>query len=310
MKILFLGNSEVSIPALREIAKIHEVEVVTGPDKRRGRGKKIRPTKVKEEALNLGLKVHTPDKVSEGDFLEFVKKEPPDIVVVVAFGEILKEDFLKIPKYGVINIHFSLLPKYRGAEPLRRAILNGEKVTGVTIMKIDPELDRGDILLQKEIKIEESDDYGTLSEKLAKEGALLLKKALELIEVGKIDGTPQGDENSSYAKKFTKEEMEISWDKECSYIRNLVRALSPKPGAYTFFRGKRVKIYKVEPMSNMYSKPGRVEKVEKERLVVGCKNGALSIKSIQPEGKKVMDIAEFIRGYKPQVGEIFGKGGV
>ncbi len=308
-KVLFMGNSEVSIPSLLKLSKLYEVEVVTGPDKKRGRGKKIRPTPVKQKALELGLKVYTPEKVSEGEFLDFIKRNPPDIAVVVAFGEILKEEFLKIPKYGVVNLHFSLLPKYRGAEPLRRAILNGDKVTGVTTMYINPLLDQGDILLQREIIIDDKDTYGTLSKKLAEEGAGLLIETLQLMKEGKIRPIPQGDSPSSYAKKFTKEEMRIPWGRESLYIKNLVRALSPSPGAYTFFRGKRIKIYEVEAIPYDGGTPGKIVKVEKDRLVVACGDGAISIKKIQPEGKRIMSIDEFVKGYKPNISEMFLDGG-
>ncbi len=308
-KVLFMGNSEVSIPSLLELAKIYEVEVVTGPDKKRGRGKKLRPTPVKEKALELGLKVYTPERVSGGEFLDFIKRNPPDIAVVVAFGEILKEEFLRVPKYGVVNLHFSLLPKYRGAEPLRRAILNDEKITGITTMYINPLLDQGDILLQREIVIDEKDNYGTLSKKLAEEGAKLLVETLKLIEEGKIRPMPQGDTSSSYAKKFTKEEMRIPWTREALYIRNLVRALSPTPGAYTFFRGKRLKVYDVEIVADTDGNPGVIVDVRKDRLIVTCGDGAIAIKRLQPEGKKVMDVVEFIRGYKPEISEVFTDGG-
>ncbi len=309
MKVLFLGNSEVSIPSLELLASYHDVEVVTGPDKKRGRGKRLRPTPVKEKALELGLRVYTPEKVSTGKFLEFVKNNPPDIAVIVAFGEILKEEFLKIPKHGVVNLHFSLLPRYRGAEPLRRAILNGEKVTGITTMLINPLLDQGDILLQKEIEIKDDDDYGTLSKKLAEEGARLLIDTLKLIEEGRANPRPQGDEGANYAAKFTKEEMEIPWERKGVYVRNLVRALSPSPGAYTFFRGKRLKIYKVELIKGLKGIPGRIEEIGKEKMVVACGEDGISVKLLQPEGKRKMEIGEFIRGYKPQLHEVFGVGG-
>ncbi len=309
MKVLFLANSEVAIPSLEYLSKIHDVEVVTGPDKKRGRGKKLRPTPVKEKALSLGLKVYTPHKVSEGEFLEFVRAHPPDIGVVVAFGEILKEEFINIPKYKMVNLHFSLLPKYRGAEPLRRAILNGEKETGVTTMYINPHLDQGDILLQRKTEISNEDDFGTLSERLSKMGAELLVETLALIEKGDITPIPQKDEGFEYAKKFTKEEMNIPWHKNSVYVRNLVRALSPSPGAYTFFRGKRVKIYKVDVKEYIEGNPGDILQVGKDELIVGCGEEGIVIRSLQPEGKKRMSVEEFIRGYKPRVSEQFTMGG-
>ncbi|HID16625.1 MAG TPA: methionyl-tRNA formyltransferase [Candidatus Atribacteria bacterium] len=290
---------------MKGIAEKYPVKVVTGPDKKRDRGKKLRPSPVKEEALSLGLEVYTPDKVSEGEFLEIVRSNPPDIVVVVAFGEILKEEFINLPKYGVINLHFSLLPKYRGAEPVRRAILNGEKKTGVTTMYINPLLDQGDILLQREVDIREDDDYGTLSKRLSIIGRDLLLKTLELIESGKAVRKPQRDGESSYAKKFTKEELKIPWERDAVYVRNLIRALSPKPGAYTFFRGKRLKIFRGDIVEGLDILPGKIGKIEKDTLIVGCGNDALSIKSLQLEGKKVMSIDEFIRGYKPDISENF-----
>ena len=309
MKVLFLANSEVAIPSLEYLSKIHNVEVVTGPDKKRDRGKKLRPTPIKEKALSLGLKVYTPPRVSEGEFLEFVKAHPPDIGVVVAFGEILKEEFINIPKYKIVNLHFSLLPKYRGAEPLRRAILNGEKETGVTTMYINPRLDQGDILLQRRTEISDEDDFGTLSERVSKMGAELLVETLDLIEKGDITPIPQKDEGFEYARKFTKEEMNIPWHRDSVYVRNLVRALSPSPGAYTFFRGKRIKIFKVDLKNDIKEKPGYIVKMSKNELIVSCGEGGVSIKSLQPEGKKRISVEEFIRGYKPKVSEQFTMGG-
>ena len=297
MRVIFVGTSEFGIPALKALAEHHEIPlVVSQPDRPRGRGKKLLPTPIKSAALELGLRVIQPERIKDAE--EEIKQAEPDVLVVASYGQIIPKGILEIPKLAPLNIHPSLLPKYRGAAPIQRAIMNGERETGVTIMWMNERLDAGDILLQERVPIGGDETYGELHQKLSELSASLILKTLELLEEGKIERTPQKEEEASYAKPIDKSETVISWEEPAEKIHNLIRALSPKPGASGTISGQRFKIYRTKPGKGKGT-PGSIIKkdIKKGILEIACGEGSLFILEIQPEGKKIMDVASFLRGY-------------
>ncbi|BAT71655.1 methionyl-tRNA formyltransferase [Thermosulfidibacter takaii ABI70S6] len=297
MKVVFVGTSEFGIPALEAISKKHDIElVISQPDRPKGRGRKLLPTPVKEKAHELGLKVLQPENIKEA--LPILKDIEMDVLVVVSYGQIIPKEILELPKVGPLNIHPSLLPKYRGAAPIQRALMNGEKVTGVTIMWMNERLDAGDIFLQRELPIDPEDNYGTLHHKLSLLSAEMILEALELLEKGEMKRLRQDEALSTYAKPISKEETLINWSDPALSINNKIRALSPKPGAQALLSGTRYKIYKAK-VSEQEGEPGEIllKDIKKGILRVACGEGSLDILEIQPEGKKVMDVASFLRGY-------------
>lgn len=293
--IIFFGSPQFAIPTLKLLIEKGEniSLVVTQPDKPKGRGKEVQPTEVKKLALEQGLPVIEPQKIRDRDFLHRIESIEPEIAVVVAYGKILPKELLTIPKYGFINLHASLLPKYRGAAPIQWALIKGETVTGVTTMLIDEGLDTGPILLQKEVPIDEEDDYLTLSEKLSLIGAELIYETIIRMREGSLSPIPQTGE-PSYAPQLKKEHGRIDWNFRARDIFNLVRGTYPWPSAYCFFRNERVKIIRTRVLEGK-AEPGLVVKA-KEELIVGTGDGLLEIVLIQPEGKKVMTAKEFISG--------------
>src|SRR5690606_23122965 len=241
-----MGTPEFAVPPLEALhSKGYDISlVITQKDKRRGRGKKLLPTPVKEKALELGLEVYQPDSVNEKDTINRLIEINPDVIVVVAFGQILKKDLLNIPKYGCLNIHASILPKYRGAAPINWAIINGEKETGITIMEMDEGLDTGDILKVERIPIEKDDDSISIHDKLSHLGAKLIVRVLEEMRMGKIEKTPQNHELSSYAPMLSKETGRIDWNNNGNNIINLIKGLKPWPSAYFIYNGDSIKIHK------------------------------------------------------------------
>lgn len=299
MKIVFMGTPEFAVPSLEALHNSgHKISlVITQKDKPKGRGKKLLPTPVKEKALELGLEVYQPDSVNSQESIERMKEINPDCIVVVAFGQILKKDVLNIAKYGCLNVHASILPKYRGAAPINWAIINGEEKTGITIMEMDEGLDTGDILKIREISIEEDDDSSTLADKLAKVGSELIVETLMDVEKDNITKIPQNDELSSYAPMLSKAMGRIDWNKNGENIVNLVRGLKPWPLAYTQYKGQDVKIHKVKKVEKFSQEPnGMVVKVTHEGIYVNCQDSCIVIEQLQFPGKKKLHVSEYLRG--------------
>jgi len=298
MRILFLGTPQFAVPSLRRLRENFEVVgVVTRPDKPAGRGKVLTPPPVKLLSESLGIPVYQPGSARE--LLSLASEIKPDCAVVVAYGRILPAEFLRIPPRGVVNLHASLLPKFRGAAPIQRALMAGEKVTGNTVMLVNERLDAGDILAQEKIPVKEDDNCLTLSKRLSLRGADLLVKTLELWFRGEIDPVPQREEEATYAPPVLKEELRICWKAPAFSVRDRIRGLYPN--AYTLFRGRRIKILRVV-LTEGEGEPGEILRGEGFR--VACGEGAVKIlELISPKGRRISG-EEFLRGYSPEEGEL------
>lgn len=308
MKIVYMGTPDFAVGALEAIiAAGHQVTaVVTQPDKPKGRGKEVQMSPVKACALRHDIPVFQPAKIKEAEAVEILRGYQADIFVVAAFGQILSEEILAMPKYGCVNIHASLLPKYRGAGPIQWAIINGEKITGVTIMQMEKGLDTGDMLCQTEVEIAADETADTLHDKLAAAGAHLIVEALAKIEKGDVTPVKQNDEESCYAKMLTKVMGKIDWLMEAEKLDCLIRGLISWPGAFTTFHGKTLKIWKEEVISEQETAlPGTVVRVDKDAFYVQTGKGILKILEVQPEGKKRMAVKDFLLGYPVKAGERF-----
>lgn len=310
MNIVFMGTPDFAVPTLEML--IHEgyeiSAVVTQPDKPKGRGKKESMPPVKEVALAHGLPVLQPEKI-RGDeaFYNHIQSLNPDVIVVVAFGQILPESILNIPKYGCINIHGSLLPKYRGAAPIQWSIINEEPVTGVTIMYMDKGMDTGDMLLKKEILIDEADTYASLHDKMKVVGAMALKEAMPMIVAGGKERQKQEDSEATYAALINKSLGELKWNTSTSSIDALIRGLNPWPGGYTYYKGEVMKIWKaVKGSKQGEGAPGTILEVNKEGIFVKTLDGSLCIQEIQMPNKKRMPVSEYIKGNTLEIGVILG----
>jgi len=310
MKIIFMGTPDFAVSALKKLIEKHEVlAVVTQPDKKQGRGNKIIYSPVKTLALEHGIEVLQPIGAKESDFIESLKKYNADIFIVVAYGQILKKELLDIPKFGCINIHGSLLPEYRGASPIQRAIIDGKDETGVTIMFLDEGVDTGDMILKESVKIEQSDNFETLRDKLAVVGADLLEKALVQIENGTAMPEKQDDSKSSHTKKIKKEACHINFNDTSKNIINLIRALNPQPGAYMFYNEKMIKVWEAAEYdshdSGSNDKAGTViEVIPKKGFVIKTSDGALLITDLQNQSGKRMKADAYLRGNKIETGII------
>lgn len=312
MKVVYMGTPDFAVDTLQAIVDAgHEVAlVVTQPDKAKGRGKKLCYTPVKEKAMECHLEVAQPEKVREESFVERLQMIAPDVIVVVAFGQILPESILNIPKYGCINVHASLLPAYRGAAPIQWAVIDGLAETGVTTMYMEKGLDTGDIICQSRIPLAADETGGSLFDKLAKEGASLLVRTLKMLEDGTATRTKQDDSRSSYAKMLSKDMGCLDFSKDAVILERLIRGLNPWPSAYTAIQGKTLKIYAAEVVAEEKcttgAAPGTVIAVDKKSFTVRCGNGALRIYNLQLEGKKRMDTSAFLLGYKVENGMQLG----
>lgn len=322
MRILFMGTPDIARESLDKLynAGYEICGVVTPPDRPSGRGMKLIPCPVKEYALEKGLKVFQPEKITNNtEFKDEIKMLNPDLVCVVSYGVILPKSFLKIPKYGCINVHPSMLPKYRGAAPIQWAILNGDETTGVTIMYLDEGMDSGDIIVQEEVTIDPDETTGELWNRLSSIGAKLLKESVDKINNGTVKSVPQPEEYT-LAPMLSKEMAKIEWnEKNAQEIKNLVRGLNPIMGTYSFLNGKKIKFWRVQTLSkdelkdkvgiNEYLKEGKPGTVlfahEKIGLFVAAKDEVISVLEIQGENAKRMNISDFLRGNKIQNGEIF-----
>lgn len=308
MKVVYMGTPDFAVGPLEAIIKAgHEVTaVVTQPDKPKGRGKEMAMSPVKECALQYHIPVLTPVKIKAAEAVEELKQYPADIFVVAAFGQILSEEILNMPKYGCINIHASLLPKYRGAAPIQWSIIDGEEETGITIMQMDKGLDTGDILFQKRVAITAEETGESLFDKLALTGAEFVVEALERIEKGDVHPIKQEDEKSSYAKMLSKSVGKIDWTQSAVAIERLIRGLNSWPSAYTTYKGKQLKIWSATVEPHEAGEPGTVAKVSKDAVYIRTGEGALALKEIQLEGKKRMTTKEFLLGRSFEEGEKLG----
>ncbi len=299
MNIIFMGTPDFSIPSLKTLIESeHNVlAVVTAPDKQRGRGRKVSFTPVKEFAIKNNLPVLQPERLKNNlEFIEELKQFDTDLYVVVAF-RILPPDVFEIPKYGSFNLHASYLPKYRGAAPIQWALINGETETGLTTFKLAEKVDTGNIYLQMKIEIKPDDNLESLHDKLSQEGAKIVLDTVNLIEYGDYVLQEQDNTLATPAPKMTKEVAKIDWNKSAYQIHNLIRGLSPIPGAFFEFEGKLIKIYKTELVEREDLTPFEFDQTKKE-LIVGCGENALRILELQQEGKKRMNVEEFLRGFR------------
>lgn len=310
MRVVFMGTPGFSVPTLEKIIEAgHEViGVVTQPDKAKGRGKKVLFPPVKETALAHDLPVYQPRRARDPEFIEEMKTLNPDVMVVVAFGQILPKAILDIPKYGCINVHASLLPKYRGAAPIQWAVIRGEKVSGVTTMQMDVGLDTGDMLLKKEVLLDEEETGGSLHDKLSTLGGDLLIETLKKIEAGDIHPEKQDDSQAGeYARMLDKNLGRIDFSMPAVEIERLIRGLNPWPSAFTSYNGKTMKLWKAKADNCGQGVPGQVIHVDKNSFTVQTGQGTLQILELQMEGKKRMDAGAFLRGCPLETGTILGQ---
>ena len=310
MKAVFMGTPDFAVPTLQKMIDmgIEITAVVTQPDKAKGRGKKVIYSPVKECALAHDLPVYQPVRIrKEPEFIQTLRDMQPDVIVVVAFGQILPKEILDIPRLGCVNVHASLLPKFRGAAPIQWSIIDGEEVTGVTTMLMDAGLDTGDMLLKAEIPVDPKETGGSLHDKLAAVGGELLEKTLIGLEAGTIVPEKQDDSQAGeYARMLDKELGHIDFNQPAVVIERLIRGLNPWPSAYTYIDGKTLKIWEAEVLDRNYGcEYGEVAEVTRNCLIIQTGIGALSVKSVQLQGKKRMDIAAFLNGYTIEKGTRF-----
>lgn len=315
MKIVYMGTPDFAVNPLRTLAQNgYEVAgVVTQPDKPKGRGKTMLPTPVKEEALKHGFPVFQPEKVRDPQFVEILKELAPDIIIVAAFGQIIPKSILELPKFGCINIHASLLPKYRGAAPIQQAVIDGEKESGVTIMKMGTGLDTGDMISKITVPLAADETGGSLFDKLADAGAKLLIDTLPHIFDGTAVYEKQPEESPTpYAGMITKQMGKMDFGKSAQELERLVRGLNPWPSAFTFWNGKTLKVWEsfVADEEELQKdkaglEPGTVLKTDKKGIYVVCKEGILVLSQVQLEGKKRMDADAFLRGCHIEAGSRF-----
>lgn len=307
MRIVFMGTPDFSVPTLEALVKAgHDVVgVVTQPDKPKGRGKAVLMTPVKEKAVELSIPVYQPVKARDEAFVETLRVLQPDVCVVIAFGQILPKAILDIPRYGCVNIHASLLPRYRGAAPLQWVVLNGEKETGITTMMMDVGMDTGDMLEKVTVPMDEKETYGSIHDKLCVLGGELIVSTLAKLEAGTLVRTPQNDEEATYTKKITKSMGDIDWTMDAAFIERLIRGLNPWPSTYTCWNGKTIKIWDADVLDEEYpGECGEIVSVDKHSVLVKTGTGILSLKSLQLEGKKRMEIDAFLRGCQMEPGTI------
>jgi methionyl-tRNA formyltransferase len=310
MKLVFCGTPRFAVPSLERLAAAgFEIQlVVTQPDRPVGRGMELTPPPVKQSALKLDLPVVQPEKIKKNEeFQAQLKNLQPDAIIVVGYGRIIPPWMLELPRYGNINVHASLLPKYRGAAPIQWAIAHGEKTTGITTMLLNEGLDTGDILLQRVMAIADEDTAVTLAPRLAAMGAALLVETLHGLAQGKITPALQDHSQATLAPILTKEDGLVDFNRTAPEIYNRLRGFQPWPGAYTRFRGKNLKLVAAKPAGALSALAVAELRVEGERLLAGCGGGtALELIQIQLEGKKTMSAREFLNGYRPTAGERLG----
>jgi len=297
MRILFFGNADFGIPSLHYLhnSSNNLLSVVTNKDKKFGRGNKYSLTPIKEYSLKNNINIIEADNLSDSDFIIRIQGLKPDLIIVIAY-RILPQEIFAIPTYGTVNLHASLLPKYRGAAPIQRAILNNEKETGITTFFIDKKIDTGSIILQKKIKINKADSFGDIYTLLSKEGPIIIKKTIKHI----LDGKPSLNQKDghTYAKKIKKNENQIKWTSSSQEVVNIIRAFSPSPGAFSYLSDKRVKLLRGKEIKyHKINNPGEIS-INSGKFIVGTSMGAVEILELQLEGKRVMGAAEVINGFQ------------
>lgn len=311
MKIVFMGTPDFAKGALEALIEAgHEITaVVTQPDKAKGRSREPVPSPVKTCALKHGIPVLQPRRIKKQEEVDRLRQYEADLYIVAAFGQILSQEILDIPPYGCLNIHASLLPKYRGTSPIQHVILDGEEKTGITIMQMDAGVDTGDMLYKKEIAISEEDNYETLHDKLMVLGGQAVTEAISLLEQGKLVPEKQKEELSCYAPLIEKEMGEIDFSQSAVAVDRRIRGMTPWPSAYTHYQGKQLKIWRAKPVcsgNTMGGEPGEILQVEKDSVTVATGEGALGILELQLEGRKRMAAHDFLLGVRMQPGEKLG----
>lgn len=308
MKIVFMGTADFAVPILKKIHEKHDVVcVISQPDRAKGRGKKVQFTPIKELATELKIKnIIQPDKIKTPECIKNLKNFNADLFIVVAYGQILSKEILDIPKLGCINVHGSILPKYRGAAPVQWSIINGEKNTGVTIMYMNEGMDTGDIILSKELPISEEETYGSLYKKLSLLGSDVIIDALELIQNGKNDRTIQDDSLATYAPLIFKDMGKIDWNNNSIQIINLIRGLNPSPSAFSLYKDEIFKIHKAQEINGYTGENGQIVDIIKNKgIVIKTNDTAILITELQAKGSKKMSTAEYLRGHSLDKGEFF-----
>ena len=307
MRIVFMGTPEIAVPSLeRLISDGHDLcAVVTQPDRPKGRGKKLAFSPVKEAAIRHELEILQPEKASQPDFLDRLRELNPDLIVVIAFGQILRKEVLDLPKYGCVNVHVSLLPKYRGAAPINWAIINGEEKTGVTTMFMDEGLDTGDIIKTREFRLDDEINAGQLHDIMMEEGADVLSQTVKAIEDGTAERIRQNDDESTYAPMMDRNLGHIDFKKSAVSIHNLVRGTVPWPGAWCESPYGKIKIWKTRIGQGQTDRePGTIVSVGKQGIEVACGMGMLLIEEIQMPNKKRMHVSEYIKGNTIEIGKV------
>ncbi|WP_314494910.1 methionyl-tRNA formyltransferase [uncultured Peptostreptococcus sp.] len=307
MRIVFMGTPEIAVPSLeRLISDGHDLcAVVTQPDRPKGRGKKLAFSPVKEAAMRHELEILQPEKASQPDFLDRLRELNPDLIVVIAFGQILRKEVLDLPKYGCVNVHVSLLPKYRGAAPINWAIINGEEKTGVTTMFMDEGLDTGDIIKTREFRLDDEINAGQLHDIMMEEGADVLSQTVKAIEDGTAERIRQNDDESTYAPMMDRNLGHIDFKKSAVSIHNLVRGTVPWPGAWCESPYGKIKIWKTRIGQGQTDRePGTIVSVGKQGIEVACGMGMLLIEEIQMPNKKRMHVSEYIKGNTIEIGKV------
>ncbi len=306
MRAIFFGTPHFALPTLRAMHESPSIEitgVLTQPDRPAGRGKKLRPSPIKELALELGYDVLSPEKLKEPDVMLWLQKQNPDVIVVVAYGGFVIQSVRELPKHGCVNLHPSLLPKYRGAAPMQWAIMNGDAATGNSTMYLSAGWDEGDVIYQEEEPIRPEDDYGSLSERLSQSGARLMVKTLIDIKAGTAPRTPQPDEGVVMAPMISNEDAQVKWDRSAQEIYNHIRGLSPVPGAFTNYQDNRWKLYKTEVIPEApQAPPGTVVSTDFNTVRVAAQDAVIEILELQPCGKRRMTAADFLRGHPIKTG--------
>ena len=308
--LVFMGTPEFAVASLRGLLAVKApiLLVVTQPDRPKGRGKRIVAPPVKLLAEAEGIPVYQPQKVKSGEAIERIAALAPSCIVVVAYGQLLPAEILALSQLGAVNVHASLLPKYRGPAPIHWALIRGEEKTGITTMLMDVGMDTGDILMQSEVPIEPKDTAGTLHDRLAEEGAKLLVETLHLLKKGAVIPRAQDDSQASVAPMLVKEDGEIDWNEEAKKICCRIRGLDPWPGGFTLWQGKRLKLFGCQPLAKATrAKPGTVIAVNEGGLQIASGKGAVLIKTLQLEGRRSLPVADFLRGYSLHVETRFGE---
>ena len=300
LNIVFMGTPEFSVPALESLIlnKFNIVTAYTQPPQKSKRGQKINSSPIEEFSKKNKIKYRIPKKLNTDEELKIFKELSPDIVVVVAYGQIIPKDFLDIPRFGFINIHASLLPKWRGAAPIQRAIMNEDKKTGISIMKVEEQLDSGPVLISKELTLNSNVTYGEIEKELSKVGANLLIESLKIIESGNPKFIQQNDSQASYAKKINKSETKINWNLDSNKVVAHIHALSPNPGAWFEYQNERFKVLRA--IKSL--KKGKSGLVLDEKLTIGCKEKSIQILELQRQGKNKQTTKEFLLGNKIETG--------